>query len=99
MNFSSKPLHSELVNGLILICTFRSHNLSFISEAIDYFGSESTTLDQGEWLLRAATSNYIYIGLLISKAGEMEVDGDERIGEVFHSIKKCLAQMNKKDET
>ena len=31
--------------------------------------------------------------------GELEVDGDERIGEVFHSIKKCLAQMNKKDES
>lgn len=71
----------------------------FLSETIDYFGQEATNLEQGEWLLRAATSNYIHIGLLISKAGELEVDGDERIGEVFHSIKKCLAQMNKKDES
>lgn len=75
------------------------YSIVIFSESIDYFGQESTSLEQGEWILRAATSNYIYIGLLISKAGELEVDGDERIGEVFHSIKKCLAQMNKKDES
>ncbi len=56
-------------------------------------------MEQGEWLLRAATSNYIFVGLLMSKAGEIEMDGDERIGDVFHSIKRFIAQINKKDES
>lgn len=70
-----------------------------LSQTIEYFGSESVPITNSEWILRAATSNYIYVGLLISKAAELEGDTDERIGEVFHSIKKCFAIVNKKDDS
>lgn len=68
------------------------------SGAMEHFGQETTTVGDGEWILRAATSNYIFIGLLLSRAAELEGGSEDSIGDVFHSLKKCLAPMSKKDE-
>jgi hypothetical protein len=66
------------------------------SEAIDFFSSSSQV--GAEAVLRAATKNYVFVGLLMSAAGEREGEAEDRIGDVFHSIKKCFTTMNKKEE-
>lgn len=66
------------------------------SESIEFFSSSNQM--GAEAVFRAATKNYVHVGLLMSAAGEREGEAEDRIGEVFHSIKKCFTVMNKKDE-
>ncbi len=68
------------------------------SEAVEFYGSAQQSV--AEPILRATTKNYIYVGLL-SNSGASDAaaaEGDDRIGDVFHSIKKCFTIMNKKEE-
>jgi hypothetical protein len=70
----------------------------FFTEAVEFYGAETTTPGQGEWLLRAATANFVAVGLEWSGAAAREALEEDRIGDVFHAIKKCFTSMAKKDD-